>query len=654
QSMIVNSLAETRNLLSSSNSFPGGMLREFASLYPDELREMFSDLYDEDKSVISRVQIFAEKSAKLRAKTAKWQQDFQTPTAISTYLWLRYPDKHYIYKYSAMKDSARKLCGVMPPSDKYERLAFGYRLYDAICLELAKDSELVSVSSKSLGSDCYPDPELRTLTMEFATFVSKCTEECPAAESVAGRNLILYGTFGTGKTYSAVTHAVSIIQEKPFGDIKALPYSDVHSQYLEYMDQGLISFVTFHQSFGYEEFIEGIRPVAASDGCAGVQYEVRDGIFKAFCDRAGIPEDTELGLGKTPAVWKFTVDACDSDARNEYMDKGLLRLDEKSDQDTQSSELRAFQRDMQVGDLVVSCRSSSSIDAIGVVSGEFEWHREYKLFQGQRNVNWLTKGKDIDISGLCKPMSLSPICRLSISVSDVLQLLQKDSPSLFAPRPKIQNRVFIIDEINRGNISKIFGELITLIEPSKRIGALEELRARLPYSGQNFGVPSNVYIIGTMNTADRSIAMIDAALRRRFSFMEMKPDSSLLKNVVVEGIDIAEALDTINRRITVLLDREHTIGHACLLPLKCNASLELLAEIFKSQVMPLLQEYFFNDYEKIQLVLGDNQKRDDSVRFVVKKTDTFNLFGDSGLDLPDFYEVNETAFMRIEAYAYLS
>jgi 5-methylcytosine-specific restriction protein B len=217
-----------------------------------------------------------------------------------------------------------------------------------------------------------------------------------------------------------------------------------------------------------------------------------------------------------------------------------------------------------------------------------------------------------------------------------------------------KNRVFIIDEINRGNISKIFGELITLIEPTKRIGASEELRSLLPYSGQNFGVPENVYIIGTMNTADRSIAMIDTALRRRFSFVEMQPNSNLLRDVIVDGIDIAEMLDTINRRITVLLDREHTIGHSYLLPLKTAPTLESLAAIFEGKIIPLLQEYFYDDYEKIQLVLGDNQKTDDSTRFVVKKTDAVKLFGNADIDYPEFYEVNKEAFKRIEAYAFLN
>jgi 5-methylcytosine-specific restriction protein B len=270
-------------------------------------------------------------------------------------------------------------------------------------------------------------------------------------------------------------------------------------------------------------------------------------------------------------------------------------------------------------------------------------------------VKWLVKGINEDIVDLNagKTMTLSSVYRLSVSISDALQILRKVKPALFTQNVKIPNRVFIIDEINRGNISKIFGELITLLEPSKRIGAKEQLRAILPYSGQNFGVPDNVYLIGTMNTADRSIALIDTALRRRFSFVEMQPESSTLTDVLVDGIDISQMLDTLNKRITVLLDREHTIGHSYLLPLKADQSIENLATIFENTIIPLLQEYFYDDYEKIQLVLGDNQKPDDSTRFVIKKTDAVKLFGNADIDFPEYYEINCAAFKRIDAYAFL-
>ena len=182
-------------------------------------------------------------------------------------------------------------------------------------------------------------------------------------------------------------------------------------------------------------------------------------------------------------------------------------------------------------------------------------------------------------------------------------------------QPQIESElkpyILIIDEINRGNISKILGELITLIEPSKRIGGDEELRVSLPYSanefdgGKGFGVPKNLYIIGTMNTADRSIALLDTALRRRFEFVEMMPEPELLEIIKVENgeINLQMLLEKMNARIEFLLDREHTIGHSFFINVN---SLSELQQVFKNKIIPLLQEYFYDDYAKIDAVLNGN------------------------------------------------
>ncbi|WP_151721738.1 McrB family protein, partial [Acinetobacter ursingii] len=216
------------------------------------------------------------------------------------------------------------------------------------------------------------------------------------------------------------------------------------------------------------------------------------------------------------------------------------------------------------------------------------------------------------------------------------------------PIQKSQNSepvVLIIDEINRGNISRIFGELITLIEDSKRQGNTEELYTTLPYSKESFSVPNNLYIIGTMNSSDRSLTGLDLALRRRFTFTEMAPNPWLLSNVEVQGIQIDRLLDIINQRIEILLDRDHCIGHAYFMPLKDKPELSVLREIFLQKIIPLLQEYFFDDWEHIHAVLNENgmlEKKYDASRMS-------KLFKNQKSNR-DIWEVNSQAFDDLNAY----
>jgi len=355
------------------------------------------------------------------------------------------------------------------------------------------------------------------------------------------KNVIFYGPPGTGKTYTTAKKAVAICDNVVEEDLTN--YTEVMKRYNKLKENNRIEFITFHQSYGYEEFIEGIKPIVLNEDDESedesennkesktnikiendIKYDVVDGIFKKFCDNAR---------------------------------KAIIE----------------------------------------------------------------TNNNDIPLEAY----------------------------------------VFIIDEINRGNISKIFGELITLIETTKRAGKEECISTKLPYSKEEFTVPDNVYIIGTMNTADRSIALMDTALRRRFYFEEMLPNYDLLKDIFVEDegvkVNIGAMLKVINERIEYLYDREHTIGHAVFLELKENNNIDKLENIFKKSVIPLLQEYFYEDYDKIRLILGDNAKDEDE-QFIfaesIKPKDVFE--GDIGdIDIPEKkYIIKYENFRNIMAYKNIS
>lgn len=485
------------------------------------------------------------------------------------------------------------------------------------------------------------------------------------------KNTILYGPPGTGKTYNTVMYAVAIIENKKLEDIKRENYTEVIDRYNKYKEDGVIEFTTFHQSYGYEEFIEGIKPVIHSDeeDETDIQYEVVPGLFKKFCNIAGKlilrKEKCDIGINESPTIWKISLEGSgENSTRTECMRNNHIRIgyDEYGREITNLSKgdagrniLNYFINDMSIGDIVMSCYDCNTVDAIGVVTGEYEWHDEYAQYKRLRKVNWIAKGIKENIIKINNGSKLSnpTVYKLRMDLSDVMEIIEKYSKNTIEVEEKKKNHVFIIDEINRGNISKIFGELITLIEPTKRIGKTEGQKVRLPYSQKLFGVPNNVYLIGTMNTADRSIATIDTALRRRFNFKEMLPDSEILDGIYVEDVSIKDIFIKMNKRITVLFDREHTLGHAYFLPLKDAPTIETLANIFENSIIPLLQEYFYEEYEKIRMVLGDNQKDSEDKQFItIEENDYNDLFGDIDYDFDEMstYKINSFALTNIEAY----
>ena len=512
--------------------------------------------------------------------------------------------------------------------------------------------------------------ELSFIAYERNMSVDTVTQHNTQNTDIA-KNTILYGPPGTGKTYNTVMYAVAIIENKKLEEIKKENYTEFIDRYNKYKEDGLIEFTTFHQSYGYEEFIEGIKPVIHSDeeDETDIQYEVVPGLFKKFCDIAGKPilrkEKCDIGINESPTIWKISLEGSgENSTRTECMKNEHIRIgyDEYGREITNLFKgvagrhiLNYFINDMSIGDIVMSCYDCNTVDAIGVVTGEYEWHNEYPEYKRLRKVNWIVKGIKENIIKINNGSRLSnpTVYKLRMDLSDVMEIIEKYSKNTIEVEEKKKNHVFIIDEINRGNISKIFGELITLIEPTKRIGQTEGQKVRLPYSQKLFGVPNNVYLIGTMNTADRSIATIDTALRRRFNFKEMLPDEEVLDGIYVEDVSIKDIFIKMNKRITVLFDREHTLGHAYFLPLKDAPTIETLANIFENSIIPLLQEYFYEDYEKIRMVLGDNQKDSEDKQFItIEENDYNDLFGDTDYEFDEMrtYKINSFALTNIEAY----
>jgi len=398
-------------------------------------------------------------------------------------------------------------------------------------------------------------------------------------------NQILFGPPGTGKTYNTVNKAIEIIN--PNFDLKQ-KREKIKQEFDQLMKEGQIVFTTFHQSMSYEDFIEGIKPIEPSNDGGAVVYRIRDGIFKELCDMIQFSKATDFLSKKIP-----------------------------------------FPLPMKTGNAEVV-----EINHKVIVINRITDNKSFRF---------LISEVEKDYSELLvKPENLLGLRQSKAEYGYLLEFLLNLNNRL--------DYVLIIDEINRGNVSQVFGELITLIEEDKRIGRDEALEVTLPYSKEKFSVPPNLYIIGTMNTADRSVEALDTALRRRFSFEEMPPNYNLKElNYECAGNKGYVILERINKRIEKLLDKDHLIGHSYFMKKEGeNANEKLLASFYKN-IIPLLQEYFFGDYGKVGLVLGDGFVK------IKEPSNTDNLFAKfTSESIPDYSDkpVYEIIDYRIENIDY--
>jgi 5-methylcytosine-specific restriction endonuclease McrBC GTP-binding regulatory subunit McrB len=389
---------------------------------------------------------------------------------------------------------------------------------------------------------------------EFLKF-KKVESIHPESEYVTSLNQILYGPPGTGKTYKTKELAVQISNPNFIYDINwsiVERREEIVKEYDRLCEKGQIVFTTFHQSMSYEDFVEGIKPKTENEK---VTYEVEDGIFKEISLKASQKTISNFKDAYNQLLKEF------SDNDNDFL---ILKTPKEKE----------FRIKLNSNNNLSLFTTNKSSQQGTFTKEKLEQHLYYEnAFNGWEGY-----------------------------ANAILNYL-KDKFKLSNKGINHRNYTLIIDEINRGNVSAIFGELITLLEDDKRIGQKEAIKITLPYSKVEFGVPSNLYIIGTMNTADRSVEAIDTALRRRFSFTEVAPNSGLLKGKKVEEIELKTLLQTINDRIELLIDKDHKIGHSYFLNIE---TLEDLKQTFKNKVVPLLEEYFFGDYGKIGLVLGDD------------------------------------------------
>lgn len=351
------------------------------------------------------------------------------------------------------------------------------------------------------------------------------------------KNVVLYGAPGTGKTYDVPELAVRLCD--PAFMAAEPSREEIVSRYNQLKTEKRIAFTTFHQSLDYEDWIEGLRPVVNEN--SQVTYEIESGLFKKLCEEAERPvvKDKQVGIADNAVVWKVSLAGTgDNPVRSDCMENNHIRIgwddygpviSDETDWSVYNGEgkqiLDAYINKMKIGDIVMSCYSSQTIDAIGVVGGDYEFDDSLPDYKRVRRVNWLVKNINENIVEMNdgKTMTLGTVYRLnSITLDNVKSILEKyNTSSKMEENDKAY--VMVIDELNRGNVSKVFGELITLLEADKRKGRINAERVVLPHSKKAFHIPNNVYLIATMNTADRSLGSLDYAIRRRFAFIAEKP-----------------------------------------------------------------------------------------------------------------------------------
>ncbi|MFZ4752814.1 MAG: AAA family ATPase [Chitinophagaceae bacterium] len=657
---------------------------------PDEFEKLITYLFDEridlQERIIEYRRRFDELYFSLPDHGANTYEEERT---IATLLAFRYPEKYTFYK----DNFYSKLCkglGIEAQKPVY-KLAHYYALVENFRTNhLTNRNALIQKNKATLNSNCDLDINNLILSQDilYTTLVSQIKSnfieeelDISIPETLVDNsktksmkqplNQILYGPPGTGKTYNSIFKALMIIEELNESEIKVKypTRKDAKDAFDIYIQKKQIAFTTFHQSMSYEDFIEGIKPLKPNEGEQFLKYDVLPGIFKEMCDNAKYIEANvstidwnnrrffkmsiggknrpdvhewclqnnkiAFGYGGEKDLSSFTT----RDGWEKFRDKFNADLPDVVKETSYNTTASYAFLDMKIGDIVFISKGNFLIDAIGIISGEYEYNPnvpevEYVHF---RSIDWVVKDMNISVERfLKKNFSQQTIYYLNKNdvKIDALESLTSDKKD-----SNVKPYVLIIDEINRGNVSQIFGELITLIEEDKRQGKAEALKVMLPYSKKEFSVPPNLFIVGTMNTADRSVEALDTALRRRFTFEEIPPNENLdLIQYPVFDTTASAILKTLNARIEKLLDKDHKLGHSFFIKKDSDSAEEKIVETFYKNIIPLLQEYFFGDFGKIGLVLGKG--------FVTVDNSNVPIFADFDYESKEDYQVKEIYSIR--------
>lgn len=631
--MLDKAFAKTDSLLTSRNRFPLGMLQLFSKEEPETVKNMFTNLYDESKDVFERMEAFKNSSEELKNKYGKDQDaSYQNENSISTYLWLRYPDKHYMYKYTEVRDIASKLESdyTFRKGAYEENINNFYKLYDEIHDYIIKDSELVELLKDNLDSECYEDNNFITLTIDFAFYISRKFKE-----------------------------EAKVSTEKESGladqDVHTTHYwlyapGDNATEWDEFYNQGIMA-------IGWDA-IGDLRQYSSKDAMKTKMKEVIDSSksFKnsayatwQFANEMKVGDVVFAKKGRFLIIGRGVVesDYIYDEKRQKHKNIRKVRWTDKGEWDNKElfamktlTDVTAYTDFVEKVNNLIDPNSEEEVDTPEVTYPKYteeDFLNEVYMSETEYNtlVNLLKKKKNVILQGAPGVGKTFTAKRLAYSMmgeknQDRVMMVQfhqsysyEDFIEGFRPasegngfeikkgsfykfckkaeEDKENEYFFIIDEINRGNLSKIFGELFMLIENDKRGNSLQLL-----YSDEKFNVPQNVYLIGMMNTADRSLAILDYALRRRFAFFDMKPGFDTDGFIAYEEEINSDKFNSLVNMVKALnmnisnddsLGEGFCIGHSYF----CDYSSDNdLSDIVEYELIPLIKEYWFDEPEKVR------------------------------------------------------